>query len=190
MNPILFPPTIIAPGIILRATTLEDATEMYAVVERNRTHLAQWLAWVSQTRDAGDIEIFLAGALDGARRGSNITCVIVRDEKMVGAIGLHRLDSPERCAEIGYWLAKDASGHGIMTQAVQSMMVYAFTQRRIHRLELLAAVGNARSRKVAERLGMAHEATLRERLHVNGRFHDVALYARLAQDGERATREE
>ena len=183
MNPIAFTPLDIGNGFSLRATTLADAAEMYAVIDRNRDHLARWLAWVSNAHAAGDIELFLLGALDSVRRGSGLTCAVVRDARIVGAIALHRTDSPERCAEVGYWLAREESGHGVMTAAVRAMLAYAFAELGIHRVELIAATENVRSRNIAERLGMTREATLRERLFIGGRFVDAVLYAALAPSG-------
>ena len=180
MNAIDFTPREIGNGFSLRAATLADAGEMYAVIDRNRDHLAHWLAWVPGARAAGDIELFLLGALDSVRRGSGVTCAILSERRIVGAVGLHRTDSPERCAEIGYWLGQEACGRGVMTDAVRAMIAYAFAELGIHRVELIAATENIRSRNIAQRLGMTHEATLRERLFIRGGYVDAELYAVLA----------
>jgi ribosomal-protein-serine acetyltransferase len=50
----------------------------------------------------------------------------------------------------------------------------------LHRLTIECAVDNLPSRAIPERLGFKHEATLRDDLFSDGRFHDVAVYARIS----------
>ena len=70
-----------------------------------------------------------------------------------------------------------------MTRAVEAVAAYGFGDYALHRLEILAAVGNAPSRAVAERAGFAlDKATLRERLRAPHGYDDAALYVRLAPD--------
>ena len=45
------------------------------------------------------------------------------------------------------------------------------------RIEVLVAVGNVASRRVAEKSGAVYEGTLRSRLLVHGTRHDAAMYA-------------
>jgi len=180
MSGICFAELAVAPGVTLRAAAPGDADE-FALVECNRAYLEQWLAWVPHTRDSEAINAFISGACEDARRGTALTALIRDGRAIVGAVGLHHIDRLTRGAEIGYWLAERAGGRGIMTAAARALVEYAFGELGLHRMELVAAVGNVRSRRLAERLGMTHEATLRERLFINGVFHDAALYVRLAR---------
>lgn len=52
--------------------------------------------------------------------------------------------------------------------------------RGIARAEIRTSVENRRSRAVAERLGFAHEGTLRSALPVGDRRHDLAVYGLVA----------
>jgi RimJ/RimL family protein N-acetyltransferase len=47
----------------------------------------------------------------------------------------------------------------------------------LERIEILAAVGNLASQKVAEKAGGVHEAVLRQRIRLHGRREDCLLFA-------------
>ena len=53
----------VAPGISIRQFQPEDAEAVFAVVERQRDYLRQWLPWVDRTRSAGDVRDFISRAL-------------------------------------------------------------------------------------------------------------------------------
>ena len=69
-----------------------------------------------------------------------------------------------------------------MTEAVRAYTGHAFEVWGMHRMELRAAVGNARSRAVAERVGFVLEGVLRGAERVGDRHLDVAVYAALATE--------
>jgi RimJ/RimL family protein N-acetyltransferase len=64
-------------------------------------------------------------------------------------------------AETGYWLGPAARGRGYATEAVRAVARHAFGLG-LTRIELLAAVGNVASQRVAERAGFTREGVLRE----------------------------
>ncbi|AGL17468.1 GNAT family N-acetyltransferase [Actinoplanes sp. N902-109] len=64
-------------------------------------------------------------------------------------------------AEVGYWTAAPARGRGVASQAVGLLTAWAFGRfAQLHRIELLHAVDNVASCRVAVRSGFAYEATL------------------------------
>jgi ribosomal-protein-serine acetyltransferase len=67
-----------------------------------------------------------------------------------------------------------------MTRAVKAVLGYCFEQRKLHRVELRAAVENPASQRIAQRLDMKPEAVLRHEQYLNGRFVDHTLYGILA----------
>ena len=54
---------------------------------------------------------------------------------------------------------------------------WAFTEMGLHRIEIIAAVANRASQRVAKKAGGVHEGTLRKRLLIHSEWHDAELYA-------------
>ncbi|WP_345763769.1 GNAT family N-acetyltransferase [Diaminobutyricibacter sp. McL0608] len=82
---------------------------------------------------------------------------------LIGMIGLH--DIAGRSAEIGYWLAPEARGGGIMTEAVQLVCDYGFAAGDdglgLQRITWHAFAGNIPSATVAQRAGFTFEGMRR-----------------------------
>jgi len=154
--------------IELRPYEQGDAEELFALTDANREHLRAWLPWVDATRSARDTRVFIRQVNERGKAGEEFGYGILYREKLVGAIAL-RIDRDAQEAEIGYWLAADAQGQGIITRASAALTGYAFGELGMHRVAILCAVGNARSAAVPERLGFTMEGVLREREHVPGR---------------------
>ena len=82
------------------------------------------------------------------------------DGRLAGSMGL-RVDV-QRCGRRDRLLdRRGLRGTGIVTRACRRFFDFAFDDLGLHRMELCAAVGNTRSRSVAERLGMRQEGVLR-----------------------------
>ena len=95
----------------------------------------------------------------------------------LGGCGLNQVDALNQRANLGYWVRSSAAGQGVATAAVRLVRDWGFAQTDLVRLEVLVAVGNTASRRVAEKSGAVYEGTLRSRLLVHGTRHDAALYA-------------
>lgn len=86
-----------------------------------------------------------------AGRDAQFTIVSQLKAGLLGSIALHvPEDSP---ASVGYWLASDARGRGIATEAVRLILGWAFDTIGLARVELYAQKGNVASQRVAERAG-------------------------------------
>ncbi|MDR2576765.1 MAG: GNAT family N-acetyltransferase [Puniceicoccales bacterium] len=101
--------------------------------------------------------------------------------KTIGIISLTR-DQYHRKGEIGYWLAKEYWGRGLMTEVVWRVIQYCFDTLRLHRLELTHMVANKASQRVAEKVGFQLEGCWREGHWKEGRFLDVKIYGMLDVD--------
>ena len=87
-------------------------------------------------------------------------------------------------AEIGYWLAAEARGSGLMTETVRLVADHAFDPKGLglQRLIWHASVGNWASRRVAWRLGFTVEGTIRAHLPKHGERQDAWVATLLAGD--------
>lgn len=104
------------------------------------------------------------------------------ENEFVGMIGFHEWDFKDKKTEIGYWLAKDYTGRGIMTDAVRALCDFAINTLELNRIVIRCAVGSKHSCAVATRLGFRHEGVIRQSNNLNGKLVDMNLYALLAEE--------
>ncbi len=106
---------------------------------------------------------------------------IVIDGRAAGSVGLFRQTDVARCsAELGYWLAEDYWGRGVMTQAVRQITAAGFAQLGVVRVFATPFATNRGSQRVLEKAGFRLEGVLEKSVYKNGRLLDSCLYARIA----------
>lgn len=174
-------PLPIADGTVLRPWEPSDAEELTAVIAANRGHLQRSLPWAA-SHGFEDSVAYLLRKEAQIEANDGFEGAIVLDGRIVGGAGFHAVDWINRSTSIGYWLAAEAQGHGLMSAAVRALLAHAFETLELHRVVIEVVVDNARSRAIPERLGFREEAVLREAKLIGGRHEDAALYAMLASD--------
>jgi RimJ/RimL family protein N-acetyltransferase len=92
------------------------------------------------------------------RRGFGLWAVeVIGGAPFIGFIGLSvpSFDAPFMpCVELGYRLAFDHWGHGYATEGSRAAITFGFATGGLTEIVAMTAVGNERSRRVMERLGM------------------------------------
>ena len=125
------------------------------------------------TMEAGRSFLEQATAAEPANR----MCIAINGEAC-GAIGLHaQQDLWRRNMEVGYWLAKEHRGKGIMSEAIMQMTAYAFdTFPIVDRVFARPFGSNIASQRVLEKAGFILEAKLIGTLIKNGVVQDEWIY--------------
>ncbi|MEL6977559.1 MAG: GNAT family protein [Pseudomonadota bacterium] len=85
-------------------------------------------------------------------------------------------------ASLGYWLGVDATGRGLMSEALEAVVAFAFDELDLSRLEAACLPENARSRRLLERAGFVEEGRANAYLKIDGRWRDHVLYERRRSD--------
>jgi ribosomal-protein-serine acetyltransferase len=165
----------------LRVLEESDAEELYGVVERNRVYLAEWLPWPAEQTLAGTLE-FIRKTRHQLEENDGFQTAIVLDGKIVGSVGFVGIRWEARATSIGYWLAEEHQGRGLMTRAVGALTDHAFDELDLNRVEIQVASDNRRSRGIPERLGFTVEGVLRDYERVGDRYLDIVVYALLARE--------
>lgn len=165
----------------LRLLEPRFATELYALVDKNRARLRLTLPWVDSTRSAADTLAFVRHSLEGFAAGRSVNAGIWLGGKLVGVIGL-AIDGDSPVAELGYWLGQDYEGKGLVTRASRAMLQHAFLGLGLDRVAIRVAVGNDRGHAIAARLGFVNEGTARHGVWVNGVPTDITTYSMLAKE--------
>ena len=103
--------------------------------------------------------------------------------RLLGLLSLHKIDFELSAGELGYRVAPWARGRGIATMAVATVTDWAFGARELTRMQLVHAVENAASCRVADKCGFLHEGTTRSSYRYgDGKLHDEHVHGRLVSD--------
>jgi RimJ/RimL family protein N-acetyltransferase len=104
------------------------------------------------------------------------------NDRLLGSIGLMRLDDARLVAEIGYWVARDDRGRGIATRAVRLVSRWGAIELGIARIELMTRVENFTSQGVAAGAGYTREGLLRSYVTLGCGLADVVMFSLLPGD--------
>jgi ribosomal-protein-serine acetyltransferase len=168
----------------LRSFLESDAEEVYAVVKANIEHLQTFLHWATPDYDLEAAREFIRLAQLSAAEKQNQPLGIFVVGKLVGSVGFVSFNWTSRRTEIGYWIAKDFEGRGLITKSCRKLIDYAFEKLEMNRIEIRCATENTRSRAIPEKLNFKLDGILRQSEWRHTRFYDMAIYSLLKEEWE------
>lgn len=158
-----------ANGLLLRPFEDADATAFAAAVRESAEGMRRWMPWCSvEYRDEQALQWFQAcrsGWAAGTAYEYGIFDPVTA--AFVGGAGLNALRHDHRFCNLGYWVRQAAQGQGIATRVVQALAAQAFGPLQLQRVEIVVAVGNLASERVAVKSGALHECVARNRLVID-----------------------
>lgn len=118
--------------------------------------------------------------------GKWLNLAVTHDGHYLGEVGACLHSAEHRQCEVGYVFLPEARGHGFATEAAAAMVALCFESLGAHRVTARLDARNMASAAVAQRLGMRHEAHLRENEWVKGEWTDEAIYAITEEEWRRS----
>lgn len=176
--------------LILRPPQMADASALQQYCIANRHHLQPWqpsrpagyfglkavqqrLAHVEQERHAGRALhlLVLTRAFDDT------------PEEIVGECNFSNIVlGVFQACHLGYALAENAQGKGLMNEALNAGIGYVFRELELHRIMANYLPRNERSARVLEKLGFEREGLARAYLKINGEWADHVLTSLINPD--------
>ncbi len=102
-------------------------------------------------------------------------------DSFAGIIGLKDINTTDRKAHVGYWIAKDFRNKGLATSALRLVIEYSRSRLELHRLYTGAFTDNPASIKVLTRCGFQVEGIARDYMIVDGQYRDMMNFALILQ---------
>lgn len=170
--------------LLLRPLRLSDSENLFLAVRESLAELSHWMPWARQNYSLGDSKAFLKKRPVEWKDGISYGFAILDKEEMthLGGCGINFIQRENGVANLGYWVRSSCAGKGIATAASALLGKWGFKKLGLNRLEIIVAVENIRSQRVAEKLGAKREGVLRNRLYLNGNIHDAIMYSLIPQD--------
>lgn len=172
------------PRTELSPIEVGDGNELWEAIDGSRWHLERWLPWVPFNTSREASLRYAEACVLNWDEGRAVRFAI-RDKasgEFLGVVGLDSCVHLHRSCELGYWLKRDATGRGLMTEAAKAAVHFAFITMGAHRVRCAAATDNVPSVRVILRLDFRFEGIARQAEFVGSRWLDHALFARLSSD--------
>ena len=161
---------------ILRKWRLSDAKDLADALNNEKilNNLRDGLPFPYTEQDAHDYIITMLSSDEN----STFAYAITIDDRAVGSIGAFRQGNIHRqTAELGYYLAEEYWGKGIMTEAIRKLCEIVFDTTDILRIYAEPFAYNTGSRRALEKAGFCYEGTMKNNAVKNGKVLDMALYS-------------
>jgi RimJ/RimL family protein N-acetyltransferase len=175
-------PSIETHGVRLRAFRADDRD---GVLEGFNDPLTRrYMTTMPEPFAAREAEWWISDGAPGVFAGGGSAYAIADPvtDRLLGGIGLDNVITGRGQAEVGYWVAPAARGHGTATRAVRALGEHAFGTG-LARLELITHWENSVSQRVAMAAGFEREAARRGLLRNRAGGRDDGLaFVRLASD--------
>ncbi|MEI9864276.1 MAG: GNAT family protein [Limisphaerales bacterium] len=170
----------------IRPYQLGDVDETYTAADESRAHIGRWMGWMTSEYSRKDAQSWVELAIAAWETGSAYEHVIVdgHDESIVGSCGLNCLNRKDLVCNLGYWVRVSRLGEGAAKQAALLLRNFGFRTLGFNRLEIVVAVGNSHSQRVAESVGAQYEGIQRRRLKVGEAVHDAHMYALINEEAK------
>jgi ribosomal-protein-serine acetyltransferase len=177
--------TELTDGVIsLRPYSMEDAASLYEGVRESMRELQPWMPWCHAGYSIEESREWLS-LRDAARStGTSYDFRIAdaRTGRFLGGVGLNQINDLYRAANLGYWIRTSAAGQGVATRAARLVARFGFEELKLVRIEIVAAVGNLASQRVAEKVGAVREGVMRRALLIHSTAHDAVLTSLIEED--------
>jgi len=170
--------------LVVRCYAPSDAQMLANSVAESREHLKPWMPWahaesepfeaiverVKRFRDMFDLQQdYVYGIFNK------------EETHLLGGTGLHTRLGPEQL-EIGYWIHKDFTNQGLVTESTAALIKVAFEIIHIHRLEIHCDPRNLASASIPRKLGFTNEGTLREKTRFLDHWSDSIVWGLLEEE--------
>jgi ribosomal-protein-alanine N-acetyltransferase len=168
--------------LLLRGWEPSDADAVFAYA--SDPEVTPYMAW-DPHRSRADAVAFLDEFVAERYAEQELDyCICVRTDPAtaIGGLGVYWHSRPHRTMQLGYVLRRDAWGAGFVPEAGRRLIRHAFDTTDAARIFAPIFAPNGRSRRAAEKMGLAFEGVLRGAVEYRGRRWDEAIYAIVRDD--------
>ena len=156
-----------------------DAEHLHAAARESVAEVFPWLGWCHPQYSIDEAREWVSAQELLAKQGSEYAFGIWSEGRYLGGCGINQISKANRFANLGYWVRSSAMGRGVAPAAARLVAEHAFRETDLIRLEIVCAVGNLRSQRVAEKVGAVREGVLRNRLLLPSGPSDAVMFSLL-----------
>lgn len=176
--------TLKTDRLALRPLTLDDVDVLWPDI--SDPDISRQMAWEAHTELSQTID-FLKNEVARREAGKGITWAVFKDDSFCGIFSLIGLVRKHRAltynkAELAYWISRKYQKQGIMTEAGQRVIQFAFGELKLHKLFVSHFSNNLASENLIKRLGFRYVGEQLEEFQKDGVWHNHKLYELLESE--------
>ncbi|HQK39586.1 MAG TPA: GNAT family N-acetyltransferase [Flavobacterium alvei] len=169
-------PNLETERLLLRRVVNKDVEQIFAL--RSDKEVMKYIPRpLVKTKEDALAHITMIDEKIDTNEGINWAITLKNNDKLIGIIGLYRIQPEHFRAEIGYMLLPEYHGKGIVSEAINEVVNYGFDAIKLHSIEAIIDPKNFASEKVLQKNGFVKEAHLKENEYYEGRFLDTVIYS-------------
>jgi RimJ/RimL family protein N-acetyltransferase len=157
---------------------------LFAAVRESINELSVWMPWCHAQYSIDETAAFVRSREEEWEKGEDFSFVIRESDSglLLGGVGLNFRNRMHNFANLGYWVRSPFAGRGVATAAVRLAAQFGFKEIGLQRVEIVVAVGNLASQRVAGKAGAKREGILRRRLLLRGEPLDAVMFSLVPED--------
>jgi ribosomal-protein-serine acetyltransferase len=175
---------LIEGPLLIRTYRQDDVSTLFEAVRESIGEVSKWLPWCHEKYSIEETREFI-GTRELASQGDEWYSFGIFEQsggRFLGGVGINFINRVHQMANLGYWVRTSAAGRGVATIAARAVARFGFATVGLHRIEIVAAVDNLPSQRVAEKAGARREGVLRNRLLIHGESVDAVLFSLIPED--------
>jgi ribosomal-protein-serine acetyltransferase len=168
----------------IRRSEASDVERILAAIHASMPELERWMPWAHPGYSLEDARTWLDLCREGWEKGTQyaFTAVDVATGEVLGDCGISQINRLNGFANLGYWVRSSAAGQGLGSALARRVARFGVEDLQLNRLEILTAIGNQGSQRVAEKAGATREGVLRSRLILREEVLDAVIFSLTARD--------
>jgi ribosomal-protein-serine acetyltransferase len=170
--------------VTIRPFEFGEEGALHTAVQESLPELSPWMSWATERYTCDVARNFIAITRAEWSRGTMYAFAITDagTGELLGGSGLSHLHPVYKFCNLGYWVRTPKHGQGIAGRAAKLTAQFAFEKANIIRAEIVIAVGNENSKRVAEKIDAHYEGILLNRMTVRENIYDAHMFSLLPAD--------
>jgi ribosomal-protein-serine acetyltransferase len=175
---------LIEGPVLIRTLCQEDVGALYEAARESIAEVSPWLSWCHENYAIEETKEFVTSRQIASQGDEWYSFGVFEHTggRFLGGVGINFINRVHQMANLGYWVRTSAAGRGVATRATRVAARFGFEQLGLKRIEIVAAVDNLASQRVAEKAGAVREGVLRQRLLIRGESQDAVLFSLVRED--------
>jgi ribosomal-protein-serine acetyltransferase len=181
----MFPFITLTDGVVnLRAFEFGEENALYKAVHESLPELSPWMAWADKKYSAETALNFIT-LTRAYWSNESMYAFAITDTKtgaVIGGCSLSHIHPVYHFCNLGYWIRTSRQKEGIAGRAAKLAARFAFEKAKLIRVEIVIAIGNEPSKRVAEKIGAHYEGILLNRIVIGTKISDAHMFSLLPSD--------